>query len=220
MGQTRRVIVHRLRARDSIDERLTELLVTRPGVASRAGELGADPGPDLGPIEKLRRAVLDPGQSPVDLRFPGGRRIRIGRPVETREELGRKQGPLPPGEFQAFFAQAVVSHAGIVRRVSELTNVPAARSRVRTLRFKPQPPVDLLGFDRDAEGWFVASVPTLRGCHTQARSLDELRERIIEAIELCLDVNSVWMWTVRRSRPSSSSASNGSAWPRDAAPAL
>ncbi len=43
--------------------------------------------------------------------------------------------------------------------------------------------------ERDAEGWFVASVPTLRGCHTQARSLDELRERIIEAIELCLEVD-------------------------------
>lgn len=43
--------------------------------------------------------------------------------------------------------------------------------------------------ERDAEGWFVASVPTLRGCHTQARSLDELRERIIEAIQLCLEVD-------------------------------
>jgi len=34
----------------------------------------------------------------------------------------------------------------------------------------------------------VASVPELRGCHTQARSLDKLMERIREAIELCLEV--------------------------------
>ena len=42
--------------------------------------------------------------------------------------------------------------------------------------------------ERDAEGYYVASVPALRGCHTQARSLDELMERIREAIELCLEV--------------------------------
>ena len=42
--------------------------------------------------------------------------------------------------------------------------------------------------ERDAEGYYVASVPTLPGCHTQARSLDDLMERIKEAIELCLEV--------------------------------
>jgi predicted RNase H-like HicB family nuclease len=42
--------------------------------------------------------------------------------------------------------------------------------------------------ERDAEGFYVASVPTLHGCHTQARSLDELMERIKEAITLCLEV--------------------------------
>jgi predicted RNase H-like HicB family nuclease len=31
--------------------------------------------------------------------------------------------------------------------------------------------------ERDSEGYLVASVPTLRGCHTQARSLDVLIER-------------------------------------------
>lgn len=41
--------------------------------------------------------------------------------------------------------------------------------------------------ERDAEGYYVASVPALRGCHTQARSLDELMERIREAAELCLE---------------------------------
>ena len=39
--------------------------------------------------------------------------------------------------------------------------------------------------ERDSEGWYVASVPELSGCHTQAKSLDKLMERIREAIELC-----------------------------------
>ncbi len=42
--------------------------------------------------------------------------------------------------------------------------------------------------EQDAEGYFVAFVPALPGCHTQARSLDVLMERIREAIELCLEV--------------------------------
>ncbi len=42
--------------------------------------------------------------------------------------------------------------------------------------------------ERDSEGYYVASVPALKGCHTQARSLDELMLRIREAIELCLEV--------------------------------
>ena len=42
--------------------------------------------------------------------------------------------------------------------------------------------------ERDSEGYYVASVPKLHGCHTQAKSLDILMERIREAIELCLEV--------------------------------
>jgi predicted RNase H-like HicB family nuclease len=41
--------------------------------------------------------------------------------------------------------------------------------------------------ERDADGYYVASVPQLPGCHTQARSLDKLNERIKEAIALCLE---------------------------------
>ena len=37
--------------------------------------------------------------------------------------------------------------------------------------------------ERDEEGCYVASVPALPGCHTQARSLDKLMERIREAID-------------------------------------
>jgi predicted RNase H-like HicB family nuclease len=42
--------------------------------------------------------------------------------------------------------------------------------------------------ERDSEGNFVATVPALPGCHTQARSLDQLIERVREAIELVLEV--------------------------------
>ena len=42
--------------------------------------------------------------------------------------------------------------------------------------------------EKDSAGYFVASVPALPGCHTQAKSLDELMERVREAIELCLEV--------------------------------
>jgi predicted RNase H-like HicB family nuclease len=42
--------------------------------------------------------------------------------------------------------------------------------------------------ERDEDGYYVATVPALPGCHTQARSLDKLVERIREAIELCLEV--------------------------------
>jgi predicted RNase H-like HicB family nuclease len=44
---------------------------------------------------------------------------------------------------------------------------------------------------KDSEGYFVATVPALHGCHTQAKSLDQLMERIKEAIELCLEVEGV-----------------------------
>jgi predicted RNase H-like HicB family nuclease len=42
--------------------------------------------------------------------------------------------------------------------------------------------------ERDEEGYYVASVPQLPECHTQARSLDEVTLRIREAVELCLEV--------------------------------
>ena len=42
--------------------------------------------------------------------------------------------------------------------------------------------------ERDSEGYYIASVPALPGCHTQARSLDQLDERIREAITLYLEV--------------------------------
>ena len=42
--------------------------------------------------------------------------------------------------------------------------------------------------EKDEDGWFVATVPSLPGCHSQAQSLDDLLERIREAITLNLEV--------------------------------
>ena len=45
-----------------------------------------------------------------------------------------------------------------------------------------------VAIERDSEGYYVASTPQIPACHAQARSLDEVTERIREAIELCLEV--------------------------------
>ena len=42
--------------------------------------------------------------------------------------------------------------------------------------------------EQDEEGYYIAEVPELKGCHTQAKSLDTLMERVKEAIQLCLEV--------------------------------
>lgn len=42
--------------------------------------------------------------------------------------------------------------------------------------------------EKDEDGYFIGTVPQLKGCHTQAKSLDELMERIKEATQLCLEV--------------------------------
>ena len=44
--------------------------------------------------------------------------------------------------------------------------------------------------EEDEDGILVASVPELPGCHTQAKTLDELMVRIREAIELCMEERS------------------------------
>lgn len=41
--------------------------------------------------------------------------------------------------------------------------------------------------EKDADGWLVADVPELEGCHTQAKTMDELIKRVKEVIELCLE---------------------------------
>jgi predicted RNase H-like HicB family nuclease len=41
--------------------------------------------------------------------------------------------------------------------------------------------------EQDEEGYYVATVPALRGCHTQAKRLDTLMKRVHEVVALCLE---------------------------------
>lgn len=45
--------------------------------------------------------------------------------------------------------------------------------------------------ERDEDGYYVASVPELPGCHTQAKTLDELMNRVREAIEVYLEAEGI-----------------------------
>ncbi len=42
--------------------------------------------------------------------------------------------------------------------------------------------------EKDDDGYYVGSIPALPGCHTQARSVDHLMERMEDAIALWLKV--------------------------------
>ena len=41
--------------------------------------------------------------------------------------------------------------------------------------------------EQDEDGYYVATVPALRSCYTQAQTLEQLYPRIKEVIELCLE---------------------------------
>ena len=75
--------------------------------------------------------------------------------------------PLSPISFGGVAPQKIFCHCLFMRRVGK-----RAFSVIIEL---------------DGDGYYVASVPELPGCHTQARSLDKLIKRVREAIEVCLE---------------------------------
>jgi len=43
--------------------------------------------------------------------------------------------------------------------------------------------------EQDEDGWYIATVPDIPGCHTQGKTMAEVLDRIKEAIELCLEAD-------------------------------
>ena len=41
--------------------------------------------------------------------------------------------------------------------------------------------------EKDEDGYYVATVPALKSCYTQAKTLEELYPRIKEVVEICLE---------------------------------
>ena len=41
--------------------------------------------------------------------------------------------------------------------------------------------------EQDEDGWYIAKVPDIVGCYTQGKTVEEVMQRIKEAIELCLE---------------------------------
>jgi len=44
--------------------------------------------------------------------------------------------------------------------------------------------------EKDEDGYYVATVPALKSCYTQAKTLEELYPRIKEVVVLCLGEDS------------------------------
>ena len=43
--------------------------------------------------------------------------------------------------------------------------------------------------EKDEEGWYISEVVGLQGCHTQAKTMDELIKRTKEAISVCIEAD-------------------------------
>jgi predicted RNase H-like HicB family nuclease len=41
--------------------------------------------------------------------------------------------------------------------------------------------------EKDDDGYYVATVPALKSCYTQAKTLEDLYPRIKEVVDLCLE---------------------------------
>ena len=56
----------------------------------------------------------------------------------------------------------------------------AKKTKMKVMKFK-------VLVEKDKSGYYVADVPELQGCHTQAKDKKELMKRVKEVIALCLE---------------------------------
>ena len=56
----------------------------------------------------------------------------------------------------------------------------AKKTKLRVMKFK-------VLVEKDEDGYYVADVPELQGCHTQAKDKKELMKRVKEVIALCFE---------------------------------
>lgn len=56
--------------------------------------------------------------------------------------------------------------------------IMANKSKLKVMKFK-------VLAEKDEDGYYVADVPELQGCHTQAKNQKELMKRVKEVITLC-----------------------------------
>jgi predicted RNase H-like HicB family nuclease len=67
----------------------------------------------------------------------------------------------------------------LVEDIIEISGPQSRRIKMKKHRFT-------VLIERDEDGYLVATVPALKSCYTQARTMEELLPRIKEVIELCL----------------------------------
>ena len=98
------------------------------------------------------------------------------------------KSPSPPSQVSALPLSFDAMHS-FFNRIVIMYNKGFSNSSFRVLNG------DRMKFgvvvEKDENGYYVASVPELPGCHTQAKTLDEVMKRIKEAIQACLEAEGV-----------------------------
>lgn len=62
--------------------------------------------------------------------------------------------------------------------ITSFSNTMTKKSKLKVMKFK-------VLVEKDEDGYYVADVPELQGCHTQAKNQKELMKRVKEVIGLC-----------------------------------